>query len=679
MNKHITLILLFVSLFFFGSERAMASHAVGAEVTYQYMGPNQYMVTVKFYRDCGGQAAALPTTDVDVDYNSSCGNGTATLPAIPGTGLEIPTGQYPPCAITTCNGGSGYGVQEWVYQGIITLPSACTDWNFSVTIYARNDIITTIDMTTLPSLYVESTLNNTSNLVDSSPVFSHPPVARFCTNHPFNYDQGATDPDGDSLVYSLVDALQGPGAVVPYITPYSGANPIASSPPVTINSQTGLITLNPTQVQIGVIAILVEEYRNGVLIGSVRRDIQVNIEAQCNFPPQLDSNTTFNNITAHCLDTVLYIHLSSPVRCNTIAGDGTDFRLIDPYGQAIPTLIAYGINCSGNPAVTDSILLVLFHPLWDNGTYHVLSKIGNDGNTLLSPCGTPMPEFDTVSFTFLNCYPGIVDLTNVSVDFYNNNMEISWRPPTDTIWSTRFQSFDIFRGDTPDGNYNLQVGTVTDSSQTTFTDATVNVPVQPYNYRIKVHLNTGYIGPFSDSIQSIFMNGTLNADSATISLWWTPYWGWANPSYQVMLSDDAGLTFEPVSGASTSGDTITFDRPGFKGKYLARIESTNGSLLARSNWFAFDIAKLDVVAPNVFTPNGDGKNDTFFFENLDNYPNSALHVFNRWGRKIYETANYMNDWKGEDYPEGVYYYTLKVTDKKSTEMSGTVTLIRNKK
>lgn len=61
--------------------------------------------------------------------------------------------------------------------------------------------------------------------------------------------------------------------------------------------------------------------------------------------------------------------------------------------------------------------------------------------------------------------------------------------------------------------------------------------------------------------------------------------------------------------------------------------------------------------PNVFTPNGDGKNDSFFINNIDVLPWS-LQIYNRWGKKIYHSNAYQNDWQGEDSPSGLYYYYL---------------------
>lgn len=64
-----------------------------------------------------------------------------------------------------------------------------------------------------------------------------------------------------------------------------------------------------------------------------------------------------------------------------------------------------------------------------------------------------------------------------------------------------------------------------------------------------------------------------------------------------------------------------------------------------------------IIAPNVVTPNGDGKNDELYFQNLYDYPNSKLEVYNRWGNMVYTSNDYHNDWK-PNVIDGVYYYVL---------------------
>jgi gliding motility-associated-like protein len=66
--------------------------------------------------------------------------------------------------------------------------------------------------------------------------------------------------------------------------------------------------------------------------------------------------------------------------------------------------------------------------------------------------------------------------------------------------------------------------------------------------------------------------------------------------------------------------------------------------------------------PNVFTPNGDGVNDTFFIRNLPD-EGGTLVVSNRWGKEVFFSENYTNDsaWGGEDTPEGIYFYKLEAS------------------
>ena len=82
------------------------------------------------------------------------------------------------------------------------------------------------------------------------------------------------------------------------------------------------------------------------------------------------------------------------------------------------------------------------------------------------------------------------------------------------------------------------------------------------------------------------------------------------------------------------------------------------------------------------SPNGDGINDLFVIENLEAYPGSTLEIFNRWGTKVYESDNYINDWEGisinslniggGDLPEGTYFYHLKLGGDPSLESHGEI-------
>lgn len=91
-----------------------------------------------------------------------------------------------------------------------------------------------------------------------------------------------------------------------------------------------------------------------------------------------------------------------------------------------------------------------------------------------------------------------------------------------------------------------------------------------------------------------------------------------------------------------------------------------------------DIKGLNI--PNVFTPNGDGVNDTFEIPGLSDYPDNVLDIFNRWGNSIYHKNGYLNDWTGNGLNEGTYFYVLQVKDAGGVSQTykGYVTLLRTR-
>ncbi|MHC1708110.1 MAG: choice-of-anchor L domain-containing protein [Bacteroidales bacterium] len=72
----------------------------------------------------------------------------------------------------------------------------------------------------------------------------------------------------------------------------------------------------------------------------------------------------------------------------------------------------------------------------------------------------------------------------------------------------------------------------------------------------------------------------------------------------------------------------------------------------------------DLTIPNVITPNGDGKNDKFVIQNLENYMINVLSIYDRWGKKVFEQSPYLNEWDGEGVAEGTYYVVLRYKKKK---------------
>ena len=86
-------------------------------------------------------------------------------------------------------------------------------------------------------------------------------------------------------------------------------------------------------------------------------------------------------------------------------------------------------------------------------------------------------------------------------------------------------------------------------------------------------------------------------------------------------------------------------------------------------------SKIEI--PNVFTPNGDGYNDFFVIQGIENCVKRELAVYDRGGRVVYRTRSYENTWNGDNCPDGTYTYQFLYSQNGiEQEMRGTVTIIR---
>jgi gliding motility-associated-like protein len=88
-----------------------------------------------------------------------------------------------------------------------------------------------------------------------------------------------------------------------------------------------------------------------------------------------------------------------------------------------------------------------------------------------------------------------------------------------------------------------------------------------------------------------------------------------------------------------------------------------------------DTIELDIT--DAITPNGDGVNDTWVIYNIENHPGSIVRVFNRWGKEVFYSNNYKNDWNGhyKDFSEslpgsGSYYYQIDLGGDGSIDSQG---------
>lgn len=272
-------ILLCCILFLGLNSYSYASHVMGSELTYTCVAPNQYEITLRVFRDCNG--ISMPTS-FSVAY-SGCGNSGSVSVSLQGSSDITPV-----CSSQTssCSGGSSpVGVEEYLYKGTVTVPPNCANITFSTSTCCRNGIITNINSPSSNDFYIRSTLNNNLSACNSSPTFASAPTPFTCVNQPVTFPQLASDPDGDVLVYSLTNCLQGSGTNVTYAGGFNGASPLTV--PVTLDPNTGELSFTPNTTQVAAICILVEEFRGGVKVGEIIRDMQFVIQNCTNTLPTL--------------------------------------------------------------------------------------------------------------------------------------------------------------------------------------------------------------------------------------------------------------------------------------------------------------------------------------------------------------------------------------------------------
>jgi len=428
-----------IFLFIFSFQEANATHAIGKELTYRCVGPNQYEVTLIIYRDCNG--IALPNNRT-VSWTGTCGSGAQTMSKVSQVEVDV----HCPSQLSACAGGGGaFGVEAFTYQTTITLPPGCSNINFSASLCCRANGITNLSNSGSENLYVEAQHSLNTSLCNTSPTFQHDPVFIVYTNTgtPMTFPNLAVDMDGDSLVYSLVDALDNNVNPVTYAGGFSGASPLGVGI-ATINASNGDLTILNPNVMIGVVTILVEEYRNGVKIGEIRRDWSLTVFAGNNAVPTisgLDGTTNFSDTICesdYCTDiTVVDADLLQVIETLTLIDTSNNF-VFDTLGTnpltvtvcwdtlkpMIPGTYEFKIEAKDDKCPFSGIaietynLTILPQP---NANFNYLDSIYciSDGNTVPITSGDIGGVFTSTPLGLnINSTTGIIDLSSSVENIY---------------------------------------------------------------------------------------------------------------------------------------------------------------------------------------------------------------------------------------------------------------------
>jgi gliding motility-associated-like protein len=129
----------------------------------------------------------------------------------------------------------------------------------------------------------------------------------------------------------------------------------------------------------------------------------------------------------------------------------------------------------------------------------------------------------------------------------------------------------------------------------------------------------------------------------------------ANVSYQWYLNN------VPLSGQDDVDLYLQSITPAYAGVYTVKATSLLGNCAVGSTGVELKVL-THIKIINVLTPDGDGVNDVFVIEGLDEYISNDLTIVNRWGNQVFRMKNYDNSFKGDNLANGTYYYALRLKD-----------------
>lgn len=421
---------------------------IGGDLSIRWVSDNTYEIQMRVFRDCIGGEAPMPF-NVEIGIyrlNDDVLQQKINLPRQT-LNVDLPFDGDP------CFSPSNLCVDEGIFVRSVTIPDNPDGYYIHSQIFARNYLSENIAGNSEPnargmSFYME--FPDPALGENSSPVFGdYPKDAFFCQGTPKTFNFDVTDPDGDSLVYSLTQPLDaknvvralnatwnitnpGPYDVVPWMSGYSIGNVVGGSPPMAIDASTGDISAAPDLIGIYTFAILVEEYRNGIKIGETRRDIQyAALECIQNSPQEFlsdwdDGDTIFvNPDQRYCYDFIFHDvdgdQINMEVNSPTF-NYGATMPAIDPYQGGNNYLFTYN-NGEDSIFTTESS--------FDQTTN---TFTNNDGTVAFKYCWSPVCEaFLTDHYTNISFNSTSFGCSDTNYQSINLNLKLNTRGTTPTL------------------------------------------------------------------------------------------------------------------------------------------------------------------------------------------------------------------------------------------------------
>lgn len=402
----------------FGSGQAI----VGGEINYRCIGGDQFEVNLTIRKDCSADGSA--------SFDNAAAVGIFDIFGALILGLEDKGVAYVPLVeqnnvlndiIFNCDTPlEELCVEEGIYRDTITLPYNKLGYIISYQRCCRNGQLDNIENPSTTGATYSSLINYIAlGECNSQPQFNNWPGVELCLDSELNFDHSAVDADGDQLVYRLCTPSKGasvtrpkpePPANPPYedivfASGFSESDPLGAGNNFSINPNTGVITANGNVEGTYLVGICVDEYRNGSLLSTVKRDFELNVTS-CTDP--LTADFEVDNPGCDGDNTITITN-------NSVGAD--DYLWYFDYPNTDPAFT----STDENP--------VFVYP--ESGTYTIRleSTRDSDGCTVVSEqvimisSGTVSADF-TVDYE--SCEGGVIILTDNSSDPNGIGIPSSW-------------------------------------------------------------------------------------------------------------------------------------------------------------------------------------------------------------------------------------------------------------
>ncbi len=701
-----------------------AKHLFGGDLQYTNISGNTYKVSLTLYGDCSAPADVFgqlssATPEITVYKNGSLFSSGFALSLKGGSGAEV----SPVCPSeinnTACHStGSLPGVKQFIYEGNITLDGPSTNWQFFFFGklgggYQAGRSLSITNIQPNSQMQLSATLDNSSG-PNSSPAYSTIPTPFYCINVLQQYNQGASDPENDSLSFNLVTAMDASGSSsvpVMYNYPFTAAFPLSTTAGgFSFNSLNGQMTFTPDAIQDALIVNRVYEYRSGHLVGTSEREMAFIVRDNCNgIPP----TAVVTSITGASLSGANVINI-----CRGEPSVHFTIGINNPDGDS--TLLTYGgmpsgavFTISNNNTASPSADFSWATGSLAAGNYTFYINLKNKHcpiyNTSTIAYTIRVVNYPTISTTVLsqtNCIHKAAVEFNLAYGFLPRKVTITQGGVVikTLIDSTGNDSSGVIIDSLEGGNYIAMVSSdsmcsssvsfiVADSGSFKLDsvnyslclgDPTTPVDITPvaigatitwYNMAgtvlstppiINTSTTANYSWYFIERFKTC-SSGPVNVNAAVHSL---PIGSIIDIPQTVCYGDKIYLKAEGgVNNTWMPTDLVKTDTGGPFIEILApvtmhvKITDEFNCSDTQNVTYANVQQCCNFNYPNAFTPNDDGRNDGYKVVTYGNMLHYNLTIFNRWGQPLYQTSDPKKEWDGTWHgipcDAGTYFYYLE--------------------